>query len=83
MEKVDGMQILKRCRDFYPDTEVIIITGYATLKTAVDSMKYGPSLHCRFQAGRGEEGGERGRGKSAAGKENRQLRGSDRELPGR
>lgn len=41
MEKVDGMQILKRCRELYPDTEVIIITGYATLKTAVDSMKYG------------------------------------------
>ncbi|MBF0558132.1 MAG: sigma-54-dependent Fis family transcriptional regulator [Nitrospirae bacterium] len=41
MEKVDGMQILKRCRELYPDTEVIMITGYATLKSAVDTMKYG------------------------------------------
>jgi DNA-binding NtrC family response regulator len=41
MEKVDGMQILKRCRELYPDTEVIMITGYATLASAVESMKHG------------------------------------------
>lgn len=41
MEKVDGMQILKRCRELYPDTEVIMITGYATLESAVESMKHG------------------------------------------
>ncbi len=41
MEKVDGMQILKKSRELYPDTEVIMITGYATLDSAVDSMKHG------------------------------------------
>ncbi len=41
MEKVDGMQILKRCREIYPDTEVIMITGYATLESAVETMKHG------------------------------------------
>jgi DNA-binding NtrC family response regulator len=41
MEKVDGMQILKRCHELYPDTEVIMITGYATLETAVETMKHG------------------------------------------
>ncbi len=41
MEKVDGIQILKRCRDLYPDTEVIMITGYATLQSAVETMKHG------------------------------------------
>lgn len=41
MEKVDGMQVLTRCRDLYPDTEVIMITGFATLKSAVDAMKHG------------------------------------------
>lgn len=41
MEKVDGMQILKRCNELYPETEVIMITGYATLESAVDSMKHG------------------------------------------
>ncbi len=41
MEKVDGMQILKRCHELYPDTEVIMITGYATLESAVNAMKHG------------------------------------------
>ncbi len=41
MEKVDGMQILKKSREFYPDTEVIMITGFATLDSAVESMKHG------------------------------------------
>ncbi len=41
MEKVDGMQILQRCREISPDTEVILITGYATLESAVEAMKHG------------------------------------------
>jgi DNA-binding NtrC family response regulator len=41
MEKVDGMQILKKCRELYPDTEVIMITGFATLESAVETMKHG------------------------------------------
>lgn len=41
MEKVDGMQILKESRKLYPDTEVIMITGYATLESAVQTMKHG------------------------------------------
>jgi DNA-binding NtrC family response regulator len=41
MEKVDGVQILKRSRELYPDTEVIMITGFATLESAVEAMKHG------------------------------------------
>jgi len=41
MEKVDGMQILKKTRERHPDTEVIMITGYATLGSAVETMKHG------------------------------------------
>jgi len=41
MEKVDGLQVLKRCRELYPDAEVIMITGYATLESAVQTMKHG------------------------------------------
>ncbi|MEW6607898.1 MAG: sigma-54 dependent transcriptional regulator, partial [bacterium] len=41
MEKVDGKQILKRCKELYPETEVIMITGYATLDSAVEVMKQG------------------------------------------
>ena len=41
MDKVDGMQILKRSRDLYPETEVIMITGYATVQTAIQAIKKG------------------------------------------
>jgi two-component system, NtrC family, response regulator HydG len=41
MEKVGGMQILKRARELYPDTEVIMITGYATVDSAIEAMKGG------------------------------------------
>jgi DNA-binding NtrC family response regulator len=41
MEKVDGMEILSRTREQYPDSEVIMITGYATLETAIEAMKLG------------------------------------------
>lgn len=41
MEKMDGMQLLKACRAISPDTEVIMITGYATAETAVEAMKEG------------------------------------------
>ncbi|MFQ6759178.1 MAG: sigma-54-dependent Fis family transcriptional regulator [Deltaproteobacteria bacterium] len=41
MEKVGGMQILKRTRELYPDTEVIMITGYATVDSAIEAMKGG------------------------------------------
>jgi DNA-binding NtrC family response regulator len=41
MKKVDGMQILKTCKELYPDTEVIMITGYATVESAIESMRLG------------------------------------------
>ena len=41
MEKVDGMRLLKRAKRLYPDTEVIMITGFATVDTAIEAMKAG------------------------------------------
>jgi DNA-binding NtrC family response regulator len=41
MENVDGMQLLKACRQRQPDAEVIMITGYATAESAVKAMKEG------------------------------------------
>ncbi len=41
MEKIDGMQILRRCKANHPDLEVIMITGFATLESAVAAMKEG------------------------------------------
>jgi DNA-binding NtrC family response regulator len=41
MDKVDGMQLLRRCKERHPDIEVIMITGFATLESAVAAMKEG------------------------------------------
>jgi DNA-binding NtrC family response regulator len=41
MEKVDGMQVLAKSRERHPDSEVIMITGFATLDSAVDAMRHG------------------------------------------
>jgi DNA-binding NtrC family response regulator/signal transduction histidine kinase len=41
MDKVDGMQLLRRCKARFPDVEVIMITGFATLESAVEAMKEG------------------------------------------
>jgi len=41
MDRVDGMQVLSRTRELYPFTEVILITAYASLPSAIESMKKG------------------------------------------
>ena len=41
MEKVDGMKVLRCTKDTSPDTEVIMITGYATVASAIEAMKIG------------------------------------------
>jgi len=41
MEKVDGMQVLRKAKDLQPDAEVIMITGYATVQSAINAMKKG------------------------------------------
>ncbi len=41
MEKVDGMQLLKRCKEMDPNVEVILITGYAAIDTAIEAVKEG------------------------------------------
>ena len=41
MGKVDGMEILRRCREIHPDTEVVMITGFATLESGIEAMKHG------------------------------------------
>jgi DNA-binding NtrC family response regulator len=41
MQQVDGLQVLERTKELYPDTEVIMITGYATVTSAVEAMQKG------------------------------------------
>ncbi len=41
MEGVDGMQFLTEVKEKYPATEVIVITGFATMATAKESFNKG------------------------------------------
>lgn len=41
MAGMDGLELLGVCKSVSPYTEVIMITGYASVDTAVDSMKQG------------------------------------------
>lgn len=41
MKKVDGMEILEKVKTRHPDTEVVMITGYATVSSAIEAMKRG------------------------------------------
>jgi DNA-binding NtrC family response regulator len=41
MPNVDGMEILRRTKELLPDTEVIMITGYATVSSAISAIKMG------------------------------------------
>ncbi len=41
MEGVDGMQFLTEVKEKFPQTEVIVITGFATMATAKESFNKG------------------------------------------
>ena len=41
MPGLSGQEVLKEVKERYPDIEVIMITGYATIEAAVETMKAG------------------------------------------
>jgi ATP-dependent Lon protease len=41
MGKIDGMDLLERVKIKYPDTKVIMVTGYATVPSAIEAMQKG------------------------------------------
>lgn len=41
MKQVDGMEVLARTKEQYPDTEVVMLTAFATLATAIEAMQKG------------------------------------------
>ncbi|MEK7749402.1 MAG: sigma-54 dependent transcriptional regulator [Planctomycetota bacterium] len=45
MHDIDGLQILKTTKERLPEAEVILITGYGTVETAVDAMQKGATTY--------------------------------------
>ena len=43
LPRMNGIEVLRRVKKKYPSTEVLMITGYGDIKTAVESMKLGAS----------------------------------------
>jgi DNA-binding NtrC family response regulator len=41
MPDIDGIEVLKMIKQRWPQTEVIVVTGYQTVDTAVKSIKLG------------------------------------------
>lgn len=41
MPDMDGVEVTKAVKHLRPDIDVIVITGYATIESAVETMKYG------------------------------------------
>jgi DNA-binding NtrC family response regulator len=41
MSRLGGMEVLRRVKESHPETQVIIITGYASVSSAVEVMKLG------------------------------------------
>ncbi len=43
MPGMDGVEVVKGVKHLRPDVDVAVITGYATIETAVETMKFGAS----------------------------------------
>jgi ATP-dependent Lon protease len=41
MEKMDGIQLLESAKQIAPQTEIVMVTGFATVSSAVDALKKG------------------------------------------
>ena len=41
MPDVDGIELLRKVKELYSETIVIVITGYGTVENAVEAMKLG------------------------------------------
>jgi two-component system response regulator HydG len=47
MNDLDGMELLREARGRFPDIEVIVVTGYATVENAVAAMQQGAATYLR------------------------------------
>jgi len=65
---MDGIQLLEELKKIQPSLVVIMITGYATIKSAVEAIQKGPmTTFPSLYAGRGEGDHREGRGAQPSG----------------
>ena len=55
MPGMDGIELTRRAKDLYADIEVILVTAYASIETAVTAMKQGASHYIVKSPKMGEE----------------------------
>ena len=41
MDKIDGLELLEKAKKIQPDMEVIMLTGYGTIESAIEAMRSG------------------------------------------
>ncbi|MCG3198993.1 MAG: sigma-54-dependent Fis family transcriptional regulator [Candidatus Omnitrophica bacterium] len=41
MPHIDGMELLRRCKEKQPTTEIVVLTGHGTIEMAVEAMRLG------------------------------------------
>ncbi len=56
LEDTDGREMLRKIKTSYPDTGVIIITGYSDIKLAVELKSFSTWLHRSFFGNRSHLG---------------------------
>lgn len=54
MPRMDGVELLKQVKQLHPDVNVIIMTGYGSIETAVEAMKNGAEDFITKPANSGE-----------------------------
>ncbi len=56
MDEVDGLEILRKSKEELPDAEVILLTGHASIKTAVAAGQHGVHTYLTNTAWRADYG---------------------------
>lgn len=46
MPEIDGLQCLKKVKEKWPETEIIILTGHASVKSGIEGMQGGAFDYC-------------------------------------